>query len=468
MSSSQRPKLAELKVGIFVITACTILAAAIFAIGSQVGLFQEKFWAMTYLNNVSGLKPGDIVLLNGVEVGNVMDVDIGEPGQILDTAQNQRISREIEQIEITSRENRKFAETAAARVAELEKQLEALSRQKDHSPADKERLEAEHQSAKERFSSWDNLLVRDERTLERAYSRLQNIEVQMRINAEYQGWVSADSRISLGSIGLLGDKYIEISLGRTSALSQIVQRREEHWWGTKTRDLVLIAGTPQASFGEIVTGANDVLANVETLSAQLDMMMSSFNSEQGTIGKFINDPSVYNNLEEASTVFTTTLNEISDFVSRIEQGEGTISSLIKDEEMYTNLNLSIASLEELLAVLKEGEGTFAQFVNDPLVFEKTEELLTKVNMIADDIRSGKGTIGKLATDDQIYISAKDSFMKLDRLLGEIEEGRGTLGQLAQSDELYDNLNTLASELVKFMYDFRQDPKKFLTIKFELF
>lgn len=468
MSSSQRPRLAELKVGIFVITACTILAAAIFAIGSQVGLFQEKFWAMTYLNNASGLKPGDIVLLNGVEVGNVMDVDIGEPGQILDTVQNQRISREIEQIEITSQENRKFAETAAARVTELENQLETLSRQEDHSPADRERLEAELQSAKERFSSWDNLIVRDERLMERAYSRLQNVEVQVRISAEYRGWVSADSRISLGSIGLLGDKYIEISLGRTSALSQIVQRREEHWWGTQTRDLVLIAGTPQASFGEIITGANDVLANVETLSSQLDRMMSSFNSEQGTIGKFINDPSVYNNLEQAATVFTATLTEISDFVSRMEQGEGTISSLINDEEMYTNLNLSIASLEELLAVLKEGEGTFAQFVNDPSIFEKTEKLLTKVNIIADDIRDGKGTIGKLATDDQIYISARDTFMKLDKLLSEIEQGHGTLGQLAQNDELYDNLNILTSELVKFMYDFRQDPKKFLSIKFELF
>ncbi len=468
MISSQRPKLAELRVGIFVIIACTILAAAIFAIGSQVGLFQDKFWAMTHLNNVSGLKPGDIVLLNGVEVGNVMLVDIGKPGQTLDTAHNQRIMREIEQIEITSRENKEFAEAATEKVYSLENQLRALSNTQDPDPNEKARLEAELQSAKERVTSWDDQLVRDERQIERAYSRLQNIEVQMQINSDYREWVSADSRISLGSIGLLGDKYIEISLGRTSALSQIIQYKEEHWWGTTTRDLVLITGTPQASFGEIVTGANDVLANVETLSAQLDKMMSSFNSEQGTIGKFINDPGVYNNLESAVSVFTETLNEISDLVSRIDKGEGTVSNLINDGEMYSNLNSSIASLEELLNKIKEGDGSFAKFVNDPSVFNKTEEMLTKVNAIADDIREGKGTIGKLATDDQIYISARDTLTKLDRILGEIEAGHGTLGRLAKNDELYNNLNTLTAELVKFMYDFRQDPKKFLTIKFELF
>ena len=468
MSSSQRPRLAELKVGIFVIVACTILAAAIFAIGSQVGLFQEKFWAMTHLNNVSGLKPGDIVLLNGIEVGNVMSVDIGEPGQTLDTAHNQRIRREIEQIEIMLEENRAFSETASIRVRDLERQMEELSRQDDPNPAEKARLEEEIQSAKERFSAWDEQLTRDERSLERAYSRLQNIEVQMQINADYKEWVSADSRISLGSIGLLGDKYIEISLGRTSALSQIVQYKEDHWWGTTTRDIVLITGTPQASFGEIVTGANDVLANVETLSAQLDKMMSSFNSEQGTIGKFINDPGVYNNLESAVGVFTTTLNEISDLVSRIDKGEGAISNLINDEEMYENLNSSIKSLETLLTEMKDGQGTFARFVNDPSVYNRAEEMLTKVNSIADDIKEGKGTIGKLATDDQVYLTARDSLTKLNGILGEIEHGHGTLGQLAQNDELYVNLNILTSELVKFMYDFRQDPKRFLTIKFELF
>ena len=76
MSAKQQPSLSEVKVGIFVVVACAILAMAIFAIGSRVGMFEDQFWAMTYLSNISGLKPGDIVLLGGVEVGNVMSVQI--------------------------------------------------------------------------------------------------------------------------------------------------------------------------------------------------------------------------------------------------------------------------------------------------------------------------------------------------------------------------------------------------------
>ena len=468
MSATQRPRLAELKVGIFVIASCAILAAAIFAIGSQVGLLQDKFWAMTYLNNVSGLKPGDIVLLNGIEVGNVISVGIGESGQMPETAHNQRVKRELEELELIAARNKKAAGESAARVADLEQQLNTMSGRPDADPSAQKRLEDSLQEAKNRVASWDDQIVRDERNLERTYSRFQNIEVLMQINSEYREWVSADSKISLGSIGLLGDKYIEVSLGRSAALSQIIQRREQHWWGTETKDIVLITGTPLASFGEIITGANDILVNVENLSGKLDNMMSSFRAEQGTLGKLVNDPDVYNSLDAAIDEAENTLSGITNLVQKIENSDGTVASLINDPEMYSRLTASIDSLEKLLSDLRGGKGSFAQFVNNPSVHEKTEELLERINLITEDIRSGKGTLGQLATDDQLYTSARDTFTRLDRVLSEIEQGHGTLGQLAQNDELYVNLNTLTSEMVKFMYDFRQDPKKFLTIKFELF
>jgi len=51
---------------------------------------------------------------------------------------------------------------------------------------------------------------------------------------------------------------------------------------------------------------------------------------------------------------------------------------------------------------------------------------------------------------------------------DVEQGKGTLGKLAKDPELYQNMNQLSAEMVKLLYDFRQNPKKFLTIKFEIF
>ena len=70
MEERKRFSAAELRVGIFVIVAGVFLAVAIFMIGSTVGLFQETFYSRTYLNNVSSLKPGDIVNIDITTIVN--------------------------------------------------------------------------------------------------------------------------------------------------------------------------------------------------------------------------------------------------------------------------------------------------------------------------------------------------------------------------------------------------------------
>ncbi len=95
-------------------------------------------------------------------------------------------------------------------------------------------------------------------------------------------------------------------------------------------------------------------------------------------------------------------------------------------------------------------------------------------MVAD-INAGRGTFGKLLKDEQIYNDARIAIAKvnttaerIDSLVAAAQRGEGTVGKLLTDDTLYSNVNQLSSEGVKMIYDFRQNPKKYLTIKFELF
>ena len=94
--------------------------------------------------------------------------------------------------------------------------------------------------------------------------------------------------------------------------------------------------------------------------------------------------------------------------------------------------------------------------------------MTTIKDIASRIEKGEGTLGKLSTDDKLYQDLQSTLAQLSAFVKDIEEGKGTLGRLAKDEQLYLNLNEVTSEVVKLIYDFRQNPKKFLTIKFELF
>ena len=469
MSAQQSPSISELKVGLFVVVACAILALAIFTIGSQVGMFEEQFWAQTYLNNISGLKPGDVVLFGGVEVGNVTTIEITQPNEDPpETAQNQRImdrvakiTEEIESLQLS------LDETQTALQLARKTRQQASGQYRPGSPELTALTEQLSDLSKRRSDLENRILEREDDIADRT-ANLQNILVEMRINSEYRDWVREDSNISLGSIGLLGDKYIEISLGRTDRPAHVEEKQVDTWFGTKTRGYVVIMGTQQASFAELITGANDILANFETLSDQVHDIMRSFELGEGTIGRLITDPTFYDNLNQTVESANRTLAGIVDLVSSLGEGTGTIGRLVKEDELYKRITSATDKIDQLLLKVNEGEGTIGRLINDPSVYEGTDQLVGSISEITNRINQGEGTLGKLSVDDGLYISLRESIYELSSLIKDIEEGKGTLGRLAKDEELYQNINTLSSEMVKLIYDFRQDPKKFLTIKFELF
>lgn len=464
----ERKTLSELKVGIFVLIAVTILAVAIFTIGTQVGLFEDTFVAKTYLNNVSGLKPGDIVLMAGVEAGNVMEVRVTKPSETIVSPVNQRsmelgaaLSERIKQLEAEIPNNQ-------AQLAELNRQYaEAIER---FSPESRQARDLERR-VRAKQTSVDNQLSEIEEAreeVERLRGSIQNIVVYMEIKEEYRDWIKRDSNISLGSIGLLGDKYIDVSLGRTNLPPIVEEEPVDTWLGKDEREVVVVTGTAQATFQELITGADDVLANFETLSRKLQNIMDQFERGEGSVGKFFNDPSFYNNLNAAVVGAQQSTEEAMRLMQEVTRGTGTVPLLIREREVYDRMNAAIGSLEEMMTQIEKGQGSLGKLVNDPALYESSNQVVRNIQGITKRMDSGEGTLGKLSTDEQLYHDLRRSVDQLGRFMADIEAGKGTLGKLAQDEQLYQNLNKVSSEVVKLIYDFRQNPRKFLTVKFEIF
>ncbi len=468
MEEKKRVSLSELRVGIFVIVAAVILGFAIFRIGSTVGLFQETFHARTYLNNVSGLKPSDIVLLGGVEIGNVTGVQISDPGAMPETDTNAGALARISELE--DRETNLSTELVGSgeRVDEARSHYQSVVRD-EGSASEAARARTQLEKLETLRNGTMRELERVRERLQRTRDDLQNIVVRMEIQTEYRGWIRSDSYISLGSVGLLGDKYIQISLGRApDPPKTVIETIDGGWWGDEEVEFVEITGRPQTGFEELITGANDILVNFGTLSEKVQDIISRFESGEGTIGKFLTDPSFYNNLNDTVIAARGTVDNASALMEEITRGEGTIPRLIQQQELYDRIVASATRLDRVLADVEAGEGTVGKLIKDPQLYDDAQQAMANIRSVAARLDSGEGTLGKLSTDDELYRELNTALQKLSVFVNDIEEGKGTLGRLAKDEQLYENVNEFSAEVVKLIYDFRQNPKKFLTIKFELF
>ncbi len=72
----------EIRVGVFVFVALIIGTVIVFTIGEQQNLFASKTSFHSLFNEVGGLRSGSPVQINGVNVGSVSGVDLGEGGKI--------------------------------------------------------------------------------------------------------------------------------------------------------------------------------------------------------------------------------------------------------------------------------------------------------------------------------------------------------------------------------------------------
>jgi phospholipid/cholesterol/gamma-HCH transport system substrate-binding protein len=274
-----------------------------------------------------------------------------------------------------------------------------------------------------------------------------SVAVEMRLVRRYENIIRSDSMVAINTQGLLGDKIVDISRGSEA--------------GIVVPDGGSLQGSDAGDIREIITGTNDFIANLDILSDQIVRMAERVDRGEGTLGKFLTDSSVYDNMD-------LTVREANLLVRDARTGSGTVGKLINDDEIHRKIMQISDRLDTLIAKIESGDGTAGRLVNDPAVYDKASDLLAKANGIFDRIENGEGTIGKLYRDETLYSEARQMMTRISTLVSSIENGEGTAGKLINDPTLFNSMNQFASEILKLLYDFRQDPKRFLTINFRLF
>jgi phospholipid/cholesterol/gamma-HCH transport system substrate-binding protein len=273
------------------------------------------------------------------------------------------------------------------------------------------------------------------------------VEADLRLDQTYQNIIRTDSRVTIKTIGLLGDSAVDITRG--SEAGQVIP------------DSGSVQGTEEGDIRKIVQGTNDFIANLQVLSDDVKKMAERIDRGEGTLGKLLTDTAIYDNAN-------ATMKEADKFVKDLRTGDGTIGKLVSDDELYRRVDGLMDRVDVLIDKVDKGNGTAAKFINDPAVYDKADMILARVQNVTDRIDRGEGTLGKLSKDETVYNEFRDTVNKFSMLVESIQNGEGTAGKFIKDPTLYNSLNQSSSEIQKLLYDFRQNPKKFLTINFKLF
>lgn len=277
-----------------------------------------------------------------------------------------------------------------------------------------------------------------------------SVQITMEVERQAMKKVGPDSRITIKTRGLMGEKYVDIV-------------PSQHYFEQ-----------PGRSFqGQSVHTLDDVAQKAGVTFEKLNSIVDSVQSGKGTLGMLATDTTLYTNTVNLS-------NELKILAANINSGQGTLGKLARSGEPYDKLMQILTRADKTMQEIQHGEGSLNLLIHDKTLYNKLVTLADKSNQAADDVRdlnrkltSKDSTIGMLLNDKELYekglslLTRADNSMKdLETATAKLRTGESTAGKLINDTELYEKLNKTVDALDALVVDIKKNPGRY--VKLSLF
>jgi len=268
--------------------------------------------------------------------------------------------------------------------------------------------------------------------------------VLLRINSEIE--IKKDARAIIRTRGILGDKYVEILAGSSSAPA------------IKDGDR-LTRTVPVTDMDALMNVLGEVAHDIKLLTNSISNVLGG---EEGE-ARF---RAIVDNLREMVTALNQSVQRNSDDIDRMidnlagfsdtlksvgDESQDDIKDIISSVRRVSNsMEYLLSDLEEVVAKINAGEGSIGRLINEEDTINDLNATLAALKQITQDISQGEGTLGRLIAEDQTIDSLNATLASLDEITAKINQGEGTLGRLVNDEETIDTLNTTLSQLNNYL------------------
>jgi phospholipid/cholesterol/gamma-HCH transport system substrate-binding protein len=344
MPSQQQVKWSQLKIGLLVLAAITLLLVLIFLMsGTSGGFFARKLTIRSYFENAAGLKVGAPVSLDGVTIGSVAEMRIAP-------------DHKLTPVEVTMRVSSKFhnglrrdSKAALSTIGVLGDTIIDINSQYASGPL---------------LQDGDVLQTNETPTIPDVIKASQGTVEQLNVILAKLNTLIDNISGGKGSIGQL--------VSNDALYHKVYDTMDE------LHRLTNNLNQGKGSLGKLMT--NDDLYNRANATVDsLQKAAAELNNGQGTAGKLLKDPSLYNNLNQA-------VENTNTLVANINAGKGSIGYLAKDPAFAKKLNDSVTQLDSILIRINKGEGTLGQLSTNDTLYKNTDQLLVESRSLVGAIR----------------------------------------------------------------------------------
>jgi phospholipid/cholesterol/gamma-HCH transport system substrate-binding protein len=196
------------------------------------------------------------------------------------------------------------------------------------------------------------------------------VVAELKLKNEFAGLVTKDSKATIKSLGILGDKYVDILTGKGPPVTE--------------GDFISL---------DTEEGMADLTGKASKAFTKINALLDNLNSGKGPAGRLISDEKMGAELAETISSLKSTSAELSKFTQKASHGEGLLPKLINDKAMAKNteqtierLNQTAFKTEALITKLNNENGTLGQLSSNPALYNNLSRTLTSLDSVLVDLK----------------------------------------------------------------------------------
>lgn len=156
------------------------------------------------------------------------------------------------------------------------------------------------------------------------------VDIKVSILRKFAAHIKTDSLAQIGTLGVLGDKFLNITVGTKSA--------------ELTPDGGSIQAEPSKDFKDYLSKGDQVIENLNKSLAHLESIMNSLNRDGRAENIFRNLTATSSSVSAGTKELPAMSNELKgslhslhSIMAKIDRGEGTLGAIINDQSLYDDL-----------------------------------------------------------------------------------------------------------------------------------
>ena len=195
----------------------------------------------------------------------------------------------------------------------------------------------------------------------------------LKLRNEFAALVTKDSKATIRSLGILGDKYVDITTGTGPSV--------------KEGDFIRL---------ETEDGLASLTSNAKVTLEKLNALLDNINNGKGPVGRLISDEKMGNELQETVANLRSTSAELSKVSADLEKGNGLLPRLIKDKALADNTAQTLENLNATTAKLNSNQGTLGKLSSDPALYDNLNRTMTSLDSLLTDLKRKPGRYVKFS------------------------------------------------------------------------